>query len=317
MSRGDNNQREEANINWYSSVWNVPTAPKVRMLVWKALKGALPTGTRLQERHMNVETSCKRCGIQESIPHLFFQCTVAQEVWAQAPFTQNIDFSGKIDFKEHWDVVRELTCLPPSGISTTALAPWILWSLWVSRNKLIFDAHSFPATEILTNAIAAAREWQNGQVKAPQKQRTTDLSPVNVENTILMRSDASWKGDRNVAGLGWVIYGENGPIKFSAVEEHVSTPLMAESIAMRAALVKCKEMGVHRIRCEADSKQLIACIRNEEPMPEIYGIVSDIVALASEFETISFGWISRLENVIADGLAKQCVVVNEDVNSLT
>lgn len=52
-------------------------------------------------------------------------------------------------------------------------------------------------------------------------------------------------------------------------------------------------------------------------MPEIYGIVSDIVALASEFETISFGWISRLENVIADGLAKQCVVVNEDVNSLT
>ncbi|CAG7897729.1 unnamed protein product, partial [Brassica rapa] len=151
----------------------------------------------------------------------------------------------------------------------------------------------------------------------PQKQRTTDLSPVNVENTILMRSDASWKGDRNVAGLGWVIYGENGPIKFSAVEEHVSTPLMAESIAMRAALVKCKEMGVHRIRCEADSKQLIACIRNEEPVPEIYGIVSDIVALASEFETISFGWISRLENVIADGLAKQCVVVNEDVNSLT
>lgn len=50
----------------------VPTSPKVRMLVWKALNGALPTGTRLQERHINVETECKRCGSQESIPHLFF-----------------------------------------------------------------------------------------------------------------------------------------------------------------------------------------------------------------------------------------------------
>lgn len=63
-----------------------------------------------------------------------------------------------------------------------------------------------------------------------------------------MRSGASWKENRNIAGLGWVIYGEDGPMKFSAVEEHVSTPLLAESIAMKESLAKCKEFAVSDVK---------------------------------------------------------------------
>ncbi|KAL0693000.1 hypothetical protein Bca4012_060180 [Brassica carinata] len=226
------------------------------------------------------------------------------------------EFSGKIDFKDHWEVVRDLSCLPPTAISTTALAPWILWSLWTSRNKLIFEAHAFSAEEILTNAIVAAREWQNGQIKSPMRRRTPAQIPERVEDFTLVRADASWKGSHVVAGLGWVVYGESGQLDFSAVEENVSSSLMAESIALREALMKCKEMGVRRLRCEADSQQLIACIRKEEPVPEIFGIVADILVLSSSFEAISFGWISSLDNGVADTLAKECVVVNEVFNAL-
>lgn len=73
---------------------------------------------------------------------------------------------------------------------------------------------------------------------------------MNVENIILMRFDVFWKGDRNVVGLGWVIYGENGSIKFLVVEEYVFMFLMAESIAMRVVFVKCKGMGVYRIEVD-------------------------------------------------------------------
>lgn len=73
MTMTEEPQADGRNINWYQAVWNVPTAPKVRMLVWKALKGALPTSERLQDRHIDIEPNCKRCGAPESILHLFFQ----------------------------------------------------------------------------------------------------------------------------------------------------------------------------------------------------------------------------------------------------
>lgn len=71
---------------------------------------------------------------------------------------------------------------------------------------------------------------------------------VSLYNVTVMRSDASWKENRNIAGLGWVIYREDGPMKFSVVEEHVSTSLMAESIAMRGALANCKEFAVSDVK---------------------------------------------------------------------
>nr|VDD59881.1 unnamed protein product [Brassica oleracea] len=103
------------------------------------------------------------------------------------------------------------------------------------------------------------------------------------EYTTKSGSDASWRENSTHTGLGWTIIRDNNPMLFSRVEPHVSSPLMAEGIAMREAIRKCKEMGLRKIRCEADSKQLITYINNKAPVPEFYGIISDILALAAEF----------------------------------
>lgn len=34
-------------LDWNKRVWNLKTAPKVQVLVWKALRGALPVGEKL------------------------------------------------------------------------------------------------------------------------------------------------------------------------------------------------------------------------------------------------------------------------------
>lgn len=44
---------------------------------------------------------------------------------------------------------------------------------------------------------------------------------------------------------------------------------------------------------------------------EIYGIVSDILALSMEFDVVVFVWNSRLHNVAADGLAKNALRLYE------
>ncbi|WZZ30045.1 hypothetical protein YC2023_013446 [Brassica napus] len=50
---------------------------------------------------------------------------------------------------------------------------------------------------------------------------------------------------------------------------------------------------------------------------EIYGIVSDIIELASSFDVISFGWISRERNLNADKLAKLCLLEVEAFMAIT
>ena len=60
--------------------------------------------------------------------------------------------------------------------------------------------------------------------------------------------------------------------------------------------------------CESDSSQLITAINSGARKPEIYGIVADICELASSFDVINFSWIPRERNLIADRLAKQCLL---------
>lgn len=154
---------QEESPQWYKNVWNLKVAPKVKMFVWKALKGAIPVGTRLVERHMNIDPRCKRCGQPKSIIHLLFHCTHAQKVWDFAPFTGTYDFRGTIDLRTNWPTICTLPCAPPTGITSGQLSPWILWALWKDKNKLYFKGHSVSPEDSILTAITAAREWTTNQ----------------------------------------------------------------------------------------------------------------------------------------------------------
>lgn len=54
------------------------------------------------------------------------------------------------------------TLLPPTGVNVP-LWPWILWNLWNSRNKLVFENKDFTAQEIINKSIKDAKEWSAAQ----------------------------------------------------------------------------------------------------------------------------------------------------------
>lgn len=82
---------------------------------------------------------------------------------------------------------------------------------------------------------------------------------------------------------------------------------MAEGLALREAITKCKELGISKARCESDSSTLIKALNSESSAAELYGIVADIIELSSSFDFISFVWIPRERNVVADALAKRAL----------
>ena len=64
----------EGDFKWTNHVWKLDCAPKVKLFVWKVLKGVVPVGERLLERHIDIDPRCKGCGSNESITHLLFHC---------------------------------------------------------------------------------------------------------------------------------------------------------------------------------------------------------------------------------------------------
>lgn len=99
-----------------------------------------------------------------SINHLFLHCDIVYKVWKLAPFSTCIDSIGLLDLTTAWQGLSKLVFLPPTGIASGPLAPWILWT---ARNNRVFNNKVTNPKEIITRATAAAHKWLREHVSEP------------------------------------------------------------------------------------------------------------------------------------------------------
>ena len=178
-------------INWQKCVWKLQTTPKIKLFIWKAFHGALPVGEQLLVRHISTEGKCKACGMPESINHLFFDCRFLHKVWAAAPLMPNFESRGTIDLETTWTNLCKRVSLPPSGVSKSCLAPWLLWQIWLARNNTIFNDKWLSSEDIVTRAVSSAREWEVSQFKVQKKPRLDQTYAPLPEYCAIVRSDAA------------------------------------------------------------------------------------------------------------------------------
>ncbi|ESQ29341.1 hypothetical protein EUTSA_v10023819mg [Eutrema salsugineum] len=100
---------------------------------------------------------------------------------------------------------------------------------------------------------------------------------------------------------------------FSLSMDHISSPLMAESLALRSALSQTAAEDIRKILVESDSLQLIRAINNCSTVFEIHGILEDILTVSSFFEAITFKFIPRCLNGTAESLAKKALYVTSPI----
>ena len=224
----------------------------------------------------------------ESIDHLLFHCSYARQVWESAPVSPSIEYSGSIDLRSNWSSLCSRKSLPPTGVSTGALAPWITWQLWLARNKLVFEGKIITVEETISIASACAKEWISCQNQVKNAKQAIPTRPPLQPECALVRTDAAWSETLKIAGLGWTTRRQERDFPFATTIHHVESPLAAEGLDMREALLKCREIGLSKLRCESDSAILIKAINLRSPLVGLYGILADIYSIASSFESISF-----------------------------
>ena len=84
----------------------------------------------------------------------------------------------------------------------------------------------------------------------------------------------------------------------------VSSALVAEALALKAAITEAANRGIDSLRVFSDSKTLISLLATKKNNIWIQGTLFDIHHLSSSFSSISFCFIPRVGNAIADTLAK-------------
>nr|VDD30846.1 unnamed protein product [Brassica oleracea] len=84
---------------------------------------------------------------------------------------------------------------------------------------------------------------------------------------------------------------------------------MAEALSLKMALEIATGLGIRDLRCFSDSRSLVSLLTTNSSFVELQGILHDICVLSSSFTFISFHHIPRLENGVADGLAKSALVL--------
>lgn len=297
----------EVNFKWQTNLWQVRASSKIKTFLWKAVAGALPVGSSLARRGITVDLKCKVCGEDEDALHVLVNCPFAAKVWNLAPVTHKQGISSTNSMMNLLLEARKMITLPPSGITTTPLYPWIFWFLWKTRNQRIFNDRRFSEEETLIKAITEARSWQEAQQLLPT-QKSPPLSPGEAPSSSVPCCcvDAAWSASSEIGGWGWICRDPMGLVLLheSSGQRHIASALIAEASGLRSAMASALTAGIFTIQFCSDSNLLISLIQSGEDANELKGILDDIRSLIPQFTSISFLFISRSLNVEADALAK-------------
>lgn len=160
--------------------------------------------------------------------------------------------------------------------------------------------------------------WVRLKLHSGQRQQnypsTRNWRPPTVGVTKI-NTDAAFDKARSIAWAGFILRDEKGEILTGSTKTlAASSPLMAEALSFREALMFASNLGIQHITVESDCLELVQACRDEVKRGEIQNIVGDIRALKRGFQSAAFTWIGREGNQVAHLLAKLAKIGNLPLN---
>ncbi|GKD49864.1 reverse transcriptase zinc-binding domain-containing protein [Tanacetum coccineum] len=141
-------------VSWHDFVWFSNCTPKHSFIMWMAVQGRLTTQDRLLKWYPNKQVKFLFCGIcHDSLNHLFFKCTYANEVWCNLKRLSNLN-----SMPDKWgDIVNIMTVKKHNKSIRSLLLRFILasclYSIWTERNRGLFTNDKHDYKEMVVNVI--------------------------------------------------------------------------------------------------------------------------------------------------------------------
>jgi len=123
-------------------LWNLDAPERIKIFLWKCLKGILPVKENVGLRVHHVSPICPLCDAEnESIPHLFCHCPLFNLVWENSEFHKpDLEISQEGSFN-NW-LLNEIIQHKKNNRKFCFFIS-VLWAIWKIRNRLIFSGTPF------------------------------------------------------------------------------------------------------------------------------------------------------------------------------
>lgn len=116
----------------WNLIWNLHAPPRVKLLLWRVCRNALPSHEQLRARNVNCSSLCIRCeAVLENSWHLFITCPVSVACWTRFGLKDQVinAMHGVHCFKDLcFKMLKNLDS------NSSSLFASVIWSIWHSRN---------------------------------------------------------------------------------------------------------------------------------------------------------------------------------------
>jgi hypothetical protein len=113
------------------------------------------TRDNLEKRHLGKPITCELCSKPETISQLFFGCIIAKRIWSSVSSFSNLQLGS------NFESIAKLWLANKKHLVTNSVGAVILWSIWKTRNTMIFDNQKWLCSkQVWWLILKTIRKWK-------------------------------------------------------------------------------------------------------------------------------------------------------------
>ena len=296
---------------FWSSIWATSVPPKVRVFIWRACKGILPTQTHLFDKGISNTFLCVWCGDEaETEDHLLWRCEFAQRVWKECLVNFAKSVHVDMSFTDFIDC-----CLTDLASPSLEITFYMAWAIWKARNELVWNDHTTPVAELCQQAAGSALDFLES--------RSMHMESFTPSNGLL---ELKWKppegmnyklnfscklgNDPYQVGLGVLVRDSSGLVAASMWRQFSGEGcgLQVHTQALLLALEFAFSIGLRGLEVDVGNNELYGLLQKPGPCLAHMGVlIDDIRDWAHEFHFLSFSFIKNVCNKATQALATEAL----------
>ncbi|XP_077242348.1 uncharacterized protein LOC143882829 [Tasmannia lanceolata] len=275
-------------VPWAKTIWMKGFVPMFTTTAWKALQNKLSSKDRLIDMGLPVDSRCILCRAEpENIDHIFFQHSFLAWLWRSILWRIGIRRKPLKSIMEEEKWVRDHSLGDSQPAITIKFAFTVaVHKIWAERNARIFEQRSTHKKYILNDILLVTRQKINSlQLSSEITERNIKIAKnfgyrfIGHQCTIKcctwdklaegehkLNTDASLNDEGG--GLGAIIRNNEASVQAMLSVNVETDPIYElEMLAIEKGDVMAKEMDLHQIWIEPDSKFSVDVIKGNAKPP--------------------------------------------------
>jgi hypothetical protein len=172
--------RHDYGLN-FSRIWKAKLPLKIKIFMWLVIQNSILTKDNLGKRKWKGNKSCAFCSENESVQHLFFECSTAKYVWSLLAHSLGAVCRPN-SLEQYWTWVQNILPQAPS-MHTVGLAT-VVWAIWRTRNNVCFNKKKMRSPTEIVCLICSFLAYWTGLFKEDLKEQVIQGAEV-VKSTAL------------------------------------------------------------------------------------------------------------------------------------